>query len=89
MERFENAIMSLSCIRIVFNESANFENDATTTENYSSSDTQTMDFLLVSTVFNRFHRFSKTAENDTKTIRKGCVDAIQSFRFHSKQYRFR
>ena len=68
VERFENAMISLSGRQIIFTENANFENDATTTTNYSNYlDTQTIDlrwFLTFSIVF------AKTAENDMITIRK-------------------
>ena len=47
-ERFDKAMISLSRRQIVFPENANFDNDATTTTNYSNSlDTRTTDFRWV------------------------------------------
>ena len=63
-----------------------FENDATTATYYSNYlDTQTTDFRWFLPFLYRFHLFRTCRQ--LKSIRKRCVDAIQSLRFHWKRYR--
>ena len=76
----QGSLTSIPNNALIFTETQTFENDATTTKNYL--DTQTVDFCWFLPFSIVFIVFVWMAENHMKTIRKRCLDAIQSLRFH-------